>query len=265
VAFARLTPILALAAILGLVPAFGSGPSQARAAVPLPQGGPPGPWSLIFHDEFPGTGIDLSTWQPNWFGSTDTEITPPLNASHSDACTDPAMSRVADGALRLRVVRRFCQGHRYHGAVLSSNPAGGGNFQFTYGYIEFRAKLPAEDGMWTALWTNGQNWPTDGEIDVMESGLPLASKQGWYHHGPNGHTGGTVTIPGASTSFHTYAAYWEPGRLRWYFDGDRVGITTDDVGNVPHYIVLNVSNWKARNPVGPATTSVDYVRVWQGD
>jgi beta-glucanase (GH16 family) len=256
---------LALAAILGLVSALGCDPSRASAAVPLPHGGPPGPWNLIFHDEFSGSGVDLSTWQPNWFGSSDTEITSPVNAAHSDACTDPAMSRVYDGALRLRAVRRECQGHRYHGAVISSNPAAGGRFQFTYGYIEFKAILPSEDGMWTALWTNGQSWPTDGEIDVMESGIPLASEQGWYYHGPGGATGDRVAVPGASTGWHTYAAYWQPGQIRWYFDGDRVGITTEDVADVPQYIVLGLSDWKTRNPAGPARTSVDYVRVWQHD
>ena len=44
---------------------------------------------------------------------------------------------------------------------------------FTYGYVEFRAKLPVEKGSWPALWllpqrtTYGQ-WPRSGEIDVME-------------------------------------------------------------------------------------------------
>ena len=261
----RLTALLALLTTSTLIVALGCAPSRARAADPQPNGGPGGAWSMIFDDEFSGTGVDLSVWQPNWFGSTDTEITQPLNAGHSDACTDPGMARVSNGALRLRVVRRFCQGHRYDGAVVNSNPAGGGNFQFTYGYIEFRAILPAEDGMWTAFWTNGQNWPTDGELDVMESGLPLASSQGWFYHGPNGVTGGRETIPGASTSWHTYAAFWEPGRISWYFDGDLVGTVTEGVGNVAHYIVLSASDWKSRNPMGPATTRVDYVRVWQPD
>jgi hypothetical protein len=175
------------------------------------------------------------------------------------------MARVSDGALRLRVVRRFCQGHRYDGAVISSNPAGGGNFQFTYGYIEFRAILPAEDGMWSALWTNGQNWPSDGELDIVESGLPKAASQGFFYHGPNGVTGGRVEIPGASTGWHTYAAFWEPGQIRWYFDGKLVGNATEGIASVPHYLVLNASDWKSANPSGPAVTQVDYVRVWERD
>jgi hypothetical protein len=161
-------------------------------------------------------------------------------------------------------VRRFCQGHRYHGAVLSSNPAGGGNFQFTYGYIEFRAILPAADRAWSSLWVNGQTWPDDGEIDVLESGLPSATAQKWHYHDSTvGVAGGRVEVPGASTDWHTYAADWEPGRVTWYYDGDLVTtIATGEIG-VPHYLMMNVSDWKQSNPSGPATTRIDYVRVWQ--
>jgi Ca2+-binding RTX toxin-like protein len=165
----------------------------------------------------------------------------------------------------LRVLRRRCLGYRYTGTAVSSNPAGGGNFEFTYGYIEFRAILPAENGIWTALWTNGQNWPADGEIDVMESGLPSASTQAWNYQRSSGVTGEGLPIPGASTRWHTYAAFWEPGRIRWYFDGNLVGTETSGVVGVPHYLALTATDWRPANPSGPATTRVDYVRVWQRD
>lgn len=249
---------------MALVVALGGDPSAASASSPVPSGGPGGAWSLSFQDEFSGSSLDPSTWQPNWFGSSDTEITGPASTS-SDSCADPAMATVSGGELRLRVVRRRCLGYRYAGAAVSSNPAAGGNFQFTYGYIEFRAILPAEDGIWSALWTNGQNWPADGEIDVMESGLPSASTQGWYYHSSSGVSGDGVAIPGASTRWHTYAAYWEPGRIRWYDDGDLVGTQTSGVIDVPHYLALTATDWRPSNPSGPATTRVDYVRVWQPD
>merc|ERR1712080_421686 len=52
---------------------------------------------------------------------------------------------------------------------------------FTYGRLEFRARLPGADGLWAALWMlpltgprsapgDGAygSWPKSGEIDVME-------------------------------------------------------------------------------------------------
>ena len=45
-----------------------------------------------------------------------------------------------------------------------------GTFNFTYGYMEARIWLPgsARIADWPAFWADGQNWPTDGEIDVLE-------------------------------------------------------------------------------------------------
>jgi beta-glucanase (GH16 family) len=226
-------------------------------------GGPGGEWRLAFHDEFSGSSLDLATWRPNWFGSNDRQITEPVDP-HSDSCVDPGMVGVSGGELRLNVERRACHGHPYAGGLVSSNPVGGGNFEYTYGYIEFRAILPNENGIWTALCINGQNWPDDGEVDVLESGLPSAAVQKWHYHDSTvGVAGGRVTIPDASTEWHTYAAYWEPGRVTWYFDGDPIStITTGPIG-VPHYVLMNASDWEPSNPSGPATTRVDYVRVWQ--
>ncbi len=257
---------LALAAITAVVAALGGDPSPASGTSPLPSGGPGGTWHILFRDEFSGSSLDLSTWRPNWFGSSDTEITDPAESVHSDSCADPGMASVSGGELRLRVERQDCLGHAYAGAAVSSNPAAGGNFQFAYGYMEFRAILPAEDGIWSALWLNGQSWPADGEIDVLESGLPSASSQKWHYHDSTiPGAGGGVTIPGASTDWHTYAADWEPGLVRWYYDGDLISTLATGAIGVPHYLVMMASDWEPSDPSGPATTRVDYVRVWQHD
>ncbi|CAM9467152.1 unnamed protein product [Heterosigma akashiwo] len=50
-----------------------------------------------------------------------------------------------------------------------------GKFSFQYGRIEVRARLPRGNWLWPAIWmlptvfTYG-NWPTSGEIDLVESG-----------------------------------------------------------------------------------------------
>jgi beta-glucanase (GH16 family) len=261
----------ALAAIVALLGTLGGGPLAAIAEsaprrggpAKLPQGGPGGDWRLMFKDEFSGSGLNLDTWRPNWFGSNDRQITHPVDP-HADSCVDPRMASVFGGELRLRVERRDCLGHAYAGGLISSNPTAGGGFEFTYGYIEFRAILPAENGIWSAFVINGQSWPADGEIDVLESGLPSASVQRWhYHDSAVGVAGGRVTVPGASTGWHTYAAAWGPGRVRWYFDGDLVATVDTGAIGVPHYVLMNASDWAASNPSGPATTRIDYVRAWQ--
>jgi beta-glucanase (GH16 family) len=259
--------MIALVLALGGDPPAASGASTPPdgEATPVPRGGPGGTWRLLFKDEFSGSSLDLATWRPNWFGASDTEITEAPDVTHSDSCTDPELAHVSGGALRLSVEPRSCAGHEYAGSLVSSNPVGGGHFQFTYGYIEFRAVLPAADRAWSSLWVNGQTWPDDGEIDVLESGLPSASAQKWHYHDSTvGVAGGRVEVPGASTGWHTYAASWEPGQVRWYYDGALVAtVATGPIGS-PHYVVMNTADWgRSSKPTAPDATRVDYVRVWK--
>ena len=65
--------------------------------------------------------------------------------------------------------------------------------------------------------------------------------------------------------WHTYAADWEPGLVRWYYDGDLISTLATGAIGVPHYLVMMASDWEPSDPSGPATTRIDYVRVWQHD
>jgi beta-glucanase (GH16 family) len=234
-------------------------PPPPPSGSPDPVGGPGGSWHLRFRDEFAGSELDHSKWQPNWFGSTDLGLTPQFG----DTCADPRLVDVDNGALRIGIERRSCLGHPYAGGLVSTNPTAGGHFQFTHGYIEFRAKLPTHDGVWPALWTDGQNWPVDGEIDIMETGMPQAENPQWHYHYTGGAPGGGIDLPGSSRTWHTFAALWEPGRIAWYYDGDHVGQHTAGVANVPHYVIMNLGVWPGVNPPTPDDLEVDYVRVWQ--
>ena len=52
----------------------------------------------------------------------------------------------------------------------SSSLTTAGKFEFTYGRLEVRARIPVAKGAWPAIWTLGSKmeWPSCGEIDVME-------------------------------------------------------------------------------------------------
>ena len=45
-----------------------------------------------------------------------------------------------------------------------------GKFNFLYGRLEVRARIPVTGGAWPAIWTLGEGieWPSCGEIDIME-------------------------------------------------------------------------------------------------
>ncbi len=233
-------------------------PTSAPNTAPTPVG-QTGNWKMIFNDEFTGTALNLAKWRPNWLGSSDTAITGPVNSSES-ACFDPRQVTVANGELDLTAVARSCNGYRYASGMIQTN----GKFNFSYGYMEARIWTPAGTGMWPAFWTDGQNWPTDGEIDILEAYGTDNSEYHYHYAGCGGDCGpgGSVLVSGATKGWHTYAADWEPGSIKWYYDGRQVWQYTSGVVSSPQFVILNLA-LNSNSAAVPATMKVDYVRVWR--
>lgn len=233
---------------------------------PLPVG-QTGAWTMIFDDEFNASSLDLTKWQPNWYGATTTAVTQPVN-SYETECYDPKQVTEGNGELDLRAIASSCTTsdgitRPYRSGLVSTE----GKYTFTYGYAEARMWTPAGTGMWPAFWSVGETWPQDGEIDALEAD---GTNMGSYHyHYPGGGPGGDVSVPGATSGWHTYATDWEPGVIRWYYDGNLVWTlsNTDLVGGYsitssPQHLILDLALDSSSAAV-PATLRVDYVRVWQ--
>lgn len=126
------------------------------------------------------------------------------------------------------------------------------SFSFKYGTVEFRAKMPAGDWLWPALWLMPRysvygGWPTSGEIDVMEMrgnralfadgghvGVEQASST--IHFGPSPSVKNQWPKahfarnqgPGFHDGFHLYRFVWTPSGLSFYIDN--VHLATVDAG-----------------------------------
>ena len=232
-----------------------------RAVTPMPTG-VPGDWTLEFDDEFDGTSLNTAEWSTGWYGSG---ITPAVNRTEDD-CYDPAEVSEGGGALSLSLVQESenCgQDEQYAAGLVSTM----GKFSFTYGFIEARVWLPGVPGNpgevanWPGVWTDGQNWPDDGEIDIAEG---LDNGQVCAHfHGPENPGGVKVGCPSGiyADGWHTFAADWEPGSITYYYDGVDIGSVTSGITSAPMFIVLY--NAAGGDVSTPATMKVDYVRVWQ--
>ena len=61
---------------------------------------------------------------------------------------------VNNGTLKIKVIKEEYNGRSYTSARLKSQ----GKFQFTYGRVEVRTKLPAEVGTWPAAWMLGADF-----------------------------------------------------------------------------------------------------------
>jgi beta-glucanase (GH16 family) len=170
---------------------------------------------------------------------------------------------VTGGVLDLSAVARAetCGGavHPYASGMVTTD----GTFSFTYGYMEARIWLPGNGSIadWPAFWADGQNWPTNGEIDTLEG---LGGQACAHFHNPAGGPG-ACAAGNYSGGWHTFAADWEAGSLTFYYDGTPVWNDTSGITSAPMYLILNLALSSAiTSPnTAPAAMQVDYVRVWQ--
>eukprot|EP00164_Ancoracysta_twista_P006269 GFYU01008709.1.p1 GENE.GFYU01008709.1~~GFYU01008709.1.p1 ORF type:complete len:388 (-),score=122.60 GFYU01008709.1:71-1234(-) len=112
------------------------------------------------------------------------------------------------------------------------------SFNFKYGKVEIRAKLPKGDWLWPAMWLLPRhnaygNWPASGEIDLVESrgnanGYPegvqsFASTLHWGPHYPmdpweKTHKGYTLPQGTFNDDFHVFGLSWTKDRIFTYLD-----------------------------------------------
>jgi beta-glucanase (GH16 family) len=236
--------VVAIATVLALwlLPSFG-----ARATNSAPKAKPA---TYLFDDEFNGTHVDLSKWQPNWLGTNN-----PI--SEENNCYNKSQVAESGGYLRFQAVKKSCKGHPYTSGIVTTH----NTFHFTTGRLETRVFLPATSSKkvanWPAIWTDGYGeWPSTGESDVVEG---ITGQACWAYHGPNVSDGNDGCPSGNFTGWHVYAETVTKTTTTYYYDGHAVGHSRNVAA--PHYVVLNLAV-PAKGPVKiPGSMLVDYVRV----
>ena len=233
------------------------------SGTPQPVGNVAGTWNLSFDSEFNSSALDSSQWSTGWFGSG---ITKGINGAEIE-CMDPSQVSVANGELDLTSIQKSetCGGvtQPYTSGMVTTN----GHYSFTYGYAEARIWMPGTSSIaeWPAFWADGQNWPANGENDIVE-GLSNGLAQAHFHYqNASGAAAqdGPLTGSGSYTGgWHTFGADWEPGSVTYYYDGVKIGSFTTGITASPMYLILDLAV-SAGEGVPSATMHVDYVRVWQ--
>ena len=237
-------------------------------------------WKLVWADEFSGTSVDQSKWtfEVNGDGGGNGEM-----QFYTDR---PENAKVAGGYLTITGIKEKYKGKQYTSARLISKGKG----DWLYGRFEARIKVPiGGKGIWPAFWmmpTDSKygGWAKSGEIDILEMvGHQPNTLYGTLHYHDswprNKHTGDKLVVPGKlGDAFHTYAIEWEPGIMRWYFDGKLYQTQTQwDTVSGPFpapfdqrfYFILNFAIGGAwPGPPAPGTKFpqqmiIDYVRAYQ--
>lgn len=264
-------------------------------------------WNLYYNDEFSGNALDMSSWSYNtgYFLNTSDPSTFGWGNNEAEYYTSDADNIfVSDGSLHLvakydpytftctDAAQTKVTANYSSGKIISKDKV-----SFTYGRVDFRAKLPSGTGLWPALWllpnddTYG-TWAASGEIDVMEArGRVTNSTSGTIHYGgtwPNNtYTGTDYIFPDGSTfddGYHVYSVIWEEDNITWYVDGEFFQYipksqwysANSDSDTAPFdqdfYLIMNlaVGGWfdggvLPDSSFTSAEMLVDYVRVYKAE
>jgi beta-glucanase (GH16 family) len=295
--------VAAVAATVAVAVAVGpSAALSAQAALPATPAG----WTLDWSDDFngaAGTGVDTSKWlydigtsYPGGAANWGTGEVATMTSSTANVFQD------GQGNLNIKPIRDTKKNWT-SGRIETQRT----DFQPDAGKVmavEARIQMPnvtgsAAQGYWPAFWMLGApfrgnytNWPSVGEIDIMENVNGVNTVWSTLHCGtsPGGPCNETTGLGGSTActgstcqaAFHVYRVEWDRSgaseQLRWSLDG--VVFHTVNEGDVDattwanatdhgFFIILNVAmggSWPGR-PGGLTQSGVpmlvDYVAVYK--
>jgi len=239
-------------------------------------------YTLAWSDEFNGTSLSATDWSyesgdgcPGLCGWGNNEL---------EYYTAPPNNLIfQDGKMIIEARAEAFGGKSYTSARIKTQ----GKRTFKYGRIDIRAILPTTKSLWPALWLLPQsnvygNWPTSGEIDMMEEvGSEPAKVLGTAHYGPG--PGSTFisrnySLSGATFNdqFHVFSLEWQQDQIKWYVDNNLYStVSKADVGsntwpfNEQFFLIVNLAVG-GNLPGAPDASSLfpqwlilDYIRVYQ--
>ncbi len=253
-------------------------------------GGVTGDFNLVWSDEFTGTGTPADD---HWFRQTQIPTSSGWFGGEQQHYTNRDVnSFIANGYLNIVAKKESFtdQGltKQYTSTRLNSK------YAFKYGRVDVRAKLPAGNGTFPAIWMLGKNinepgayfasqygtttWPACGEIDIMEHWGNNPNVIAQSIHTPSSFGGtvntNTTAITQVSTTYHVYSIIWDANKIQFLIDDVAYYTYNPAVKNdntwpfdKPLYLLLNIAMGGGGGAIDPAftqsTMEVDYVRVYQ--
>lgn len=192
-----------------------------------------------------------------------------------------------NGHLAIHAVKEAMEGSTWSSACIHTNNI----FEFTYGRIDAKLKLPNLAGCVPAFWMlgaclevvplgyydtttkkhaveKGIRTPLTPEVDIVEQFGAASTIQSAVHCGTEEDGAYTLhympTLEIEDTSeWHVYSVEWTSKKLSWYVDDIAVGTTTAvqsyPMLNNPMYILLNLA---IGNVNGSGTASVDEMHMY---
>jgi beta-glucanase (GH16 family) len=208
----------------------------------------------IFRDDFNDQSVDLNKWTVYEFNS-------PIGIDYSTS--DDVYQE--DGHLFIKSQKREYGGRNFTSGYVDTYE----KFSFLYGEVEWRAKLPVERGLTSALGifvNKGAEiclFTRRDQKDLVQPKLFFPSQV------PN--SGYSRDMYRADDGFHTFKVIWEHDRIVWSVDGRQIWNITESwkILHKEMYLLMygNIGNSWAGVPdmitKFPTWMVIDYVTVHQ--
>jgi len=237
-------------------------------------------WKKTFDDDFSG---DLSKWTLWHGGGLQNEL----------QCYQPENLKVENGILQINAKKETVTGPK----TISNDSTQ--TFNYTSGGLQSKTPISADSenpkvklvarvkvahgyGLASAFWSYGNNWPQNGEIDVMEARGDDATKYFTdFFYGPDVNKN-VVPIPESyvsnrtdgdlSTCYHVYETEWDQHVLVVKVDGQVIETKSSayvaSLFGKTQYVTLNLAvggllyNTLNAANIENGTLYVDYVKVF---
>lgn len=232
--------------------------------------------NLVWEDDFNTDGAPDSTKWTYDLGTTDIFGNNGWGNQEAQSYTDNAENVIVEeGSLKITAKK---EGTNYSSARIKTQ----GLYDFTYGRVEVRAKLPGSEGTWPAIWMLGSNhptvgWPLSGEMDIMEQRgddkTRVLGTTHWYNTAGsnNASYGESTAIENPSTEFHLYTLEWTENTIKIYLDDIKYYELSNSVDlpfNSDFYLILNLAmggtlGGEIDSAFTEDTMEIDYIKVFK--
>lgn len=258
-------------------------------------------WKLIWSDEFNVDGsYNSDVWEPEqgFARNHEAQWYQGDNAFCQDGCLviEARREKRNNPLYRKDASQQDWRRNRKNIVYTSTSLTTRKSFSFTYGRMEVKAKIPTAGGAWPAIWLlgKGMEWPSCGEIDVMEyyriNGVPhILANACWGSDKRYQAIWNSKRIPFThftdkdsqwADKFHIWRMDWTPRSISIYLDDELLNeiplkeTVNGTLGNhtnpfqKPQYILLNLAlggdnGGEIDNKQMPMRYLIDYVRVYQ--
>ena len=259
--------------------------------------GPASTRNLIWSDEFNGTSLDTTQWTyefgyGNWgWGNDEWQqyTNSPSNIAIADTGSESVLRITANCSNPPNCGKR-------NGTITSARIKTQNKFQFRYGTVEARIKVPNQLSSWPAFWMLGAKlpqtgWPKAGEIDIMErfdNRLEATSAVHFCNEDWDNFNNGCSNFPTGwqflsakrnlgeevGNEFRIFKLEWTPTSITTFVDGQQVLFVDTTVAvreefQEDFFFILNLAvggNPVADPPAGvpwPMIYEIDWIRVYQ--